>query len=144
MIVKNYFCNVSCKFLIKIESTWRHEIKEPTPQLTLLCRGKSVRFSHRRCSIRQLFLKIFTVNACVGVYFLKSCRALGLQFYKKETPTQEFSPEFLILPILKDICKRLLFNFFNSSLLHGPKGSRSKLYDGVRLQGSSHRFSFCF
>ena len=30
--------------------------------------------------------------------------------------------EFLILPILKNIWKRLLFNFFNGSLLHGPKG----------------------
>ena len=52
--------------------------------------------------------------------------------------------KFLILPILKNICKRLLFNFFNGSLLHGPKGLRSRLYDGVRLQGPSHRSSFCF
>ena len=28
MVVKNYLCNVLCKFLIKIESTWRWEIKE--------------------------------------------------------------------------------------------------------------------
>ena len=30
--------------------------------------------------------------------------------------------KFLILPILKSICKRLLFNFFNISLLQEPKG----------------------
>ena len=30
--------------------------------------------------------------------------------------------KFLILPILKNICKQLLFNFFNISLLQEPKG----------------------
>ena len=45
--------------------------------------------------------------------------------------------------ILKNISKRLVFNFFNGSLLHGPKGLRSRLYDGVRLQGPSYRSSFC-
>ena len=58
VIVKNYLCNVSWKFLIKIESTWRREIKEQAPQLTLLYRGRTVRSSHRRCCIRKLFLKI--------------------------------------------------------------------------------------
>ena len=47
--------------------------------------------------------------------------------------------DFLILAISKNICKRLFFNFFNGSLLHGPKVLRSRLYDGVRLQGPSHR-----
>ena len=46
------------------------------------------------------------------------------------------------LPILKNICERLLFDCFNGSLLHGPKGSISGLYDGVRLQGPSHRSRF--
>ena len=32
VIVKNYLCNVSWKFLIKIESTWRREIKEQHPR----------------------------------------------------------------------------------------------------------------
>ena len=58
VIVKNYLCNVLCKFFIKIESTWRREIKEQTPQLILLYRGRTIRSSHRRCSIRELFLKI--------------------------------------------------------------------------------------
>ena len=56
VIVKNYLGNVSRKFLIKIESTWRYEIKEQAPQLILLYRGRTVRGSHRRCSIK-LFLK---------------------------------------------------------------------------------------
>ena len=57
MTVKNYLCNVSCKFLINIESTWRREIKEQAPQSTLLYRGRTVRSSHRRSFIRKLFLK---------------------------------------------------------------------------------------
>ena len=39
--------------------------------------------------------------------------------------------KFLKLPLLKSICKQLLFGCFMGSLLHGPKGSRSRLYDGV-------------
>ena len=58
VIVKKYLCKVSCKFLIKIERTWRHEIKKQTPLLILLHRCRTVRSSHRRCSIRKLFLKI--------------------------------------------------------------------------------------
>ena len=58
VIVKNYLCNVSREILIKIETTWRHEIKEQTPQLTLLYYGKTVRSSQRKCSLRKLFLKI--------------------------------------------------------------------------------------
>ena len=49
--------------------------------------------------------------------------------------------KFLIL-FLKNICKRLLFDFFNGSLLHGPKGLRSKLYDGIRFQSPNYRPSF--
>ena len=70
VIIKNYLCNVSWKFLIKIESTWRREIKEQAPQLTLLYRGRTVRSSHRRCCIRKLFLKILQ--------------------YPQETPVLEF------------------------------------------------------
>ena len=56
--VKNYLSNVSWKFLIKIESTRRREIKEQPPQLALLYCGRTVRSSHRRCCIRKLFLKM--------------------------------------------------------------------------------------
>ena len=52
--------------------------------------------------------------------------------------------KFLILRFSKNICERLLFDFFNGSLLHGPKGSRSRLYDGARLQDLRHRSSFLF
>ena len=114
MIVRNYSCNVLCKFWIKFESTWRREIKEQTPQPTLLYCGRTVRSPHRRCSMKKVVLRNFAIpagNTRVGVFFLKSCWS-------------------------KNICKRLLFGCFNGgSLLHGPKVSRSWLYDGISLQG---------
>ena len=52
--------------------------------------------------------------------------------------------KFLILLFSKKICKRLPFDFCNGSLLHEPKGLRSRLYDGVRRQGLRHSSSFLF
>ena len=57
MILKNYLCNSLYKFLIKFESMSRHQIKEQTPQLTLLYCGRTVRSSHWRFSIKELILK---------------------------------------------------------------------------------------
>ena len=37
--------------------------------------------------------------------------------------------------LLLFICERLLFEFFNGSLFHRPKGLRPRLYDGARSQG---------
>ena len=65
----NYLCNVLCRFLIKIESTRKSEIKEQAPQLTLLyCSG---------------LLEV----AIGGV--LKACN-----FIKKRLPTQVFSYKY--------------------------------------------------
>ena len=47
VIVKNYLCNVSGEFLIKVESTWRRKINEQTSQLTLLHYVGTVSSSHR-------------------------------------------------------------------------------------------------
>ena len=58
MTVKNYLRNVLCKFLIKLESKWRREIKEQTHQLILLYCGRTVRSSHLRFCVEKLFLKI--------------------------------------------------------------------------------------
>ena len=73
---------------------------------------------------------------------LKACNFI------KKRPERRYFPvniaKLLILLSLKNICERLLFDFFNGSLLHRTKGSRSRLYDGVRLQGLSHRSSFLF
>ena len=73
---------------------------------------------------------------------LKACNFI------KKRPERRYFPvniaKLLILLNLKNICERLLFDFFNGSLLHRTKGSRSRLYDGVRLQGLSHRSSVLF
>ena len=50
--------------------------------------------------------------------------------------------KFLRLAILKNISERLLFDCFNGSLIHRPKGSRSIMYDSVSFQGARHRSSF--
>ena len=52
--------------------------------------------------------------------------------------------KLLILLFSKNICERLLFDFFSCSLLHWPEGSRSRLYDGVRLQDLTQRSFFLF
>ena len=63
VMVNNYLCNISWKFLIKIKSMWRCELKEQVPQLTLLYHGKTLRSSQQRCCIRKLFLK-FCTRSC--------------------------------------------------------------------------------
>ena len=71
---------------------------------------------------------------------LKTCN-----FIKKRPQNRCFLVNiaiFLILLISKIICEPQLFDFFNGSLLHRPKASRSRLYDGVRLQGLIHRSNF--
>ena len=71
-IVKQYLRNVSCKFLIKIQSTWRRKIKEQTSQVTLRCCNGTVRSKRRRCSIKKAVRKNFVIstrNTCVGVSF---------------------------------------------------------------------------
>ena len=45
--------------------------------------------------------------------------------------------KFLRLPIMKNICERLLPDYFNGSLMHRPNGLRSTFYDSVRLQDPS-------
>ena len=71
---------------------------------------------------------------------LKACNVI------KKRPKHGCFPvniaKFLILLNSKNNCERLLFD--NVSLLHRPKGSRFRLYDGVRLQGPTHRSSFLF
>ena len=83
---KNYSNNVSWKFLIKIESTWRREVKEQTPRLTLLYHGRTVRSSHRRCCIRKLFLKICNIHLCWSLC-LKALQTFRPATLLKSDPT---------------------------------------------------------
>ena len=83
--------------------------------------------------LESLFKKVAGLKAC--------------NFIKKRPQHRCFPvniEKFLILLISKSICERLLFDFFNDLLLHEPKGSRSRMYDSVRLHGLSHRTSFLF
>ena len=98
IIIKNYLCNVSWRFLIKIESTWRYKMLEQAPppiwskskacegvksynrhpHLTLLYHGRTVRSSHRRCCIRKPFLKIlqYLQETTVLEYIFKNVAGL--------------------------------------------------------------------
>ena len=81
--------------------------------------------------LESLFKKVTGLKAC--------------HFIKKRSQHRYYPANIakvLRLPILKNICEWVLFDCFIGSLLHGPKGSRSGLYDGVRLQEPSNRSSF--
>ena len=112
--------------------------------------SRTVRSSHRRCSIKKLFLKILQnpqkthvlESLFKRVAALKACNFIKTRLLHRCFPMN--IAKFLRLPILKNFCERLLFDCFNGSLLHGPKGSKSRLYGSVRLHGPSHRSSFLF
>ena len=89
VIVKNYLCKVLCKSLHKIESTWRREIKEQPHQLTFLYCGETIRSSHRRCSIKKLFLKILQYPLETPVLESLFKKVSGLK-----APKQVFSCEY--------------------------------------------------
>ena len=74
-------------------------------------------------ALEFLFWKVAGLKVC---YFIKKSRCSPMNIVK-----------FLRLPILKNISERLFFDCLNDSLLHGPKVSRSRLYEGP-----SHRSRF--
>ena len=83
--------------------------------------------------LESLFKKVAGLKAC--------------NFIKKRPEHRCFPvniAKFLILLNSKNNCERLLFDFFNGSLLHRPKGSRCRLYDCVRLQGPTYGSRFLF
>ena len=111
VIVKNYLCKVLCKSLHKIESTWRREIKEQPHQLTFLYCGETIRSSHRRRSIKKLFLKIlqYPLETPVLESLLKKFQAWRPQ--NKCFPAN--IARILRLPISRSIYEWPLFNCFN-------------------------------
>ena len=117
--------------------------KSNNKQLTLLYCDRTVRSSHRRCSIKKMFLKIsqYPQEAPVLESLFKKVAALQACNFIKKRPQHRCFPvniaKFLRLPIFKNICERLFFDYFNGSLLHGPKVSRSRLYESP-----SHKSSF--
>ena len=110
----------------------------------------TVTSSHRRFSIKNFFLKSSqnTQETSLLEPLFKNVAGLkACNFIRKRTQHRCFPiniASFLMLLISVNICERLLFDFFDGSLLHGSKCSRSRLYDGVKLQCLSHRSSFLF
>ena len=115
--------------------------------MTLLYCRRTVRSIHQKFFLKKLFLKILQypleTHLCWS-FFNKVAGLRVCNFIKKSPGTGVFMHEVFNTTLLKNICKQPLFEFSNGSLLNGSKGSRSRLYDGVRLQGPSHRSSFLF
>ena len=59
MIVKNYLFKVLCKFLVKIESTWRREINQPPEVLV-----KISQYLQEAPVLESLFKKVPGLKAC--------------------------------------------------------------------------------
>ena len=118
--------------------------------MTLLYCGRTVRSSHRRCTIKKLLLKIsqsLQETPVLKSLFRKVAGLKVCNFIKKRPQRKCFLvniSKFLRLPILKNIFEWLIFYCFNGSVLHGPKGSRFRLYEDVKFQGLSHRSNFLF
>ena len=96
----------------------RNQIRNTLPDFTVC--GRTVRSSHRKFSIKELFLKSsqYPQETPELESLFKNVACL-------KAPIQMFFAKFLTLLISKNICEQLLFDFFDDSLLHGPKSSRS-------------------
>ena len=131
-LVNNYLWNVLCMFLIKIESTYWCKIKEQDTQTDLLYRGWTVRSRHWRCFIKKAVLKNFAIstgNTYGRVSFEKVADQKACNFIKKTS---------------QNWGKWGFFDCFNGPLLHWLQNLRSRLHDGIKLQGPSHSSIFLF
>ena len=90
---------------------------------------------HRRFSIKKFFFKSSQYTQETSVSEPQSLKACN--FIKKRSQHRCF-------PISIAKFLMLLFDFFDGSLLHSSKSSRCRWYEGVKLQGLSHRSSFLF
>ena len=123
----------------------RREIKYQALLLTLLYYGRSARSSNRRCSIKKLFLKIlqYPHETLVLESLFKKVTGLNACNFIKKRPQRRCFPvniaKFLILPILKNFCKWLLFDCFKGSLLHGSKGLKIQGLDCMTAQASGSK-----
>ena len=84
---KALFVERCVKFLMKIESTWSHEIKEQAPKLTLLYCSRHVRSSHWRCYRKKLLLKFLKYPQETSVLeslFQKAGGLIARSFIKKK------------------------------------------------------------
>ena len=98
--------------------------------------SRTARSSHQKSCIRKLLLDILQYPQETPVLEFIFEKVAYFQTCKR--PQHRCFPvniaKFLILSILKNICKWLLLSFLNGSLLHGPKDVRSRLYDSVKFR----------
>ena len=150
LTVNNYLCNVLRKFLIKIESTCGREIKEQAPQLTLLYCGRTVRSSHRRCSIKKMFLKISLYPQETSLRESLFKRVAGLKaciFIKKKLQHRWFPvniSKFLRLSVSKNICNQLpwIVSMVRCYMCLKVQGLNCTMVSGFRIQVTD--LAFCF
>ena len=79
VIVRNYFCNVLFKVLIKIESTVNTPADFIVPVLWLDYEKQPPEVFYKKAVLENF--AISTGNICIRVSFLKSCRFECLQLY---------------------------------------------------------------
>ena len=102
----------------------------------------NARDSHRRCSIKKLFIKLSQYsqgNNCVRVLFFNKRGIQACNFIKKRLQHRCFPVNIetiLRTPTLKNICERLLLERFLFSVYDGK---RVKLLNHLRLNFSQLR-----
>ena len=97
--------------------------------------GAKSKNKHPELFYKKATLKNFVISknfgiTCVGVSFKKNCWSKGLPFSKT-------SANGCILTVSMN-------HRYIVTSIHGPKGSRSRLCDGVKILGQSHRSTFLF
>ena len=149
-IVKNHLYNLLLSFQSSSKAREGVKSNKKHPSLlhcTVLGLSKA---AIQEVLYKKAVLKKFTTptgNTYVGVLFKNVAGRKTCNFIKKRPQNRCFPgniSKFLVLLISKITCERLLFDFFNGSLLHRRKVSWSRLYDGVRRQCLTHKSSFLF
>ena len=146
LIVKNYLCLVLCKFWWKSVGHGGVKPKNRHPGwLNYTVEGLSE--AATGVVLKKAVFKNFAIST--GSICINTCvpHLKGCNFIKKRPQYRCFPvniTKILSLTILKNICEQQFFNCFNDYLLHGPKVSRSRLYDGIRLHVWVTGLAFCF
>ena len=81
VIINNYLCNIFCKFLIKVGSTWRRKIKGQTPLLTLLYCGRTVAWKSSVTSEIYIDVSNFYCFICLKVQGLDCMTVSGIRVW---------------------------------------------------------------
>ena len=115
-----------------VDSTFCKSTIDKTNCILLLC-NVHVRSSHRRCSVKEMFLRILQNSqegTCARVSFLIKLQVWGLQLYwKRDSGTGVFRwilQNFLKKPLLTEHFRWLLLAFQSESTHYSFRTSYSK------------------